>query len=292
MKKMLVTGGTGFLGSSFIKTFHSSFEFYVLHRENSNFHRLNEIKDKLFLFDLSKNKISDIIKTISPDIIIHFATDYGRGNKSDIEIIEANLILPLTILSSLPNPSKTIFINTDTFLNKGINSYSLSKNQFLDWLKVYSKKIKCVNVVLEHFYGPGDNDTKFVTFILKKLIYNEQEIDLTEGIQKRDFIYIEDVVDAFKIIVDGVNIGEGFEDFFVCTKNTITIRSFVESMKHIFGNSDTKLNFGKIAYRENEVMDVDMDNSKLISMGWKPKYDIINGLIKTIAEEQKTNQKR
>ena len=75
------------------------------------------------------------------------------------------------------------FINTDTILNKNISKYALSKNQFSDWLEFYSSNIRCVNVRLQHFYGPEDNEKRFISNIIIKILKKEKKIDLTKGNQ-------------------------------------------------------------------------------------------------------------
>ena len=116
--------------------------------------------------------------------------------------MEANFLFPLKLLELGKKYHVTCFINTDTILDKRIDNYSLSKKQFKEWLFVYRKNFGCVNVALEHFYGPGDNPARFVTYIVHSLLKNVERIDLTKGEQKRDFIYIDDVVDAFIKIVN------------------------------------------------------------------------------------------
>ena len=64
----------------------------------------------------------------------------------------------------------------DTILDKRINSYSLSKKQFLDWLDFFSEEIVCINILLEHFFGAFDSPSKFTTFIIKELINRNYDV--------------------------------------------------------------------------------------------------------------------
>jgi nucleoside-diphosphate-sugar epimerase len=95
--------------------------------------------------------------------------------------------------------------------------------------------MKCFNVVLEHFYGPGDDTSKFVTWVIRELLTNVDHIDLTLGEQKRDFIYIDDVVSAFIAIIENESrFKKGFHQFEVGTNNLIEIRQFVNTVKNMF----------------------------------------------------------
>lgn len=206
---------------------------------------------------------------------------------SPLHILECNLFLPLKLFELGGKYGTSCFINTDTILNKRINNYSLSKSQFRDWLIIYSKSLVCINVSLEHFYGPYDDETKFVTYIVRSIISSIDSIDLTFGRQKRDFIYIDDVVDAFVLIVNqSANLGVGYYNFEIGTSRSTEIRQFVTLVKHIANNSHTKLNFGALPYRQDETMDINIDSTEIMKLGWEPKFTIEEGLKKTICLEK------
>jgi nucleoside-diphosphate-sugar epimerase len=222
------------------------------------------------------------------DAFIHCATDYGRKKIDPMQIIDSNLIFPLKLMEIAINNNCEIFLNTDTILDKRVNSYSLSKSQFLDWFKIYSEKAICINIVLEHFYGPFDDKSKFVASIIKKLVNNESHINLTLGEQKRDFIYIDDVVDAFKIVLENItNVKNGFYSYEIGTGKFISIKKIVTIIKELIGNSTTNLYFGAIPYRTSEIMEPKMDLIPIKKIGWKPMTKLVNGLKKTIESEIK-----
>ncbi len=287
-KTILLTGATGFLGSYLLKRLlDEDFEVIVLKRSFSNTSRIEKFLDEVKSYDADKIKFKQIFEENKIDCVLHCATNYGRKNNDPLEIVEANLILPLKLLhEGLKNDLK-VFINTDTVIDKRINNYSLSKKQFLDWLKVYSAEVKCINVSLEHFYGFNDDDSKFVTHIIKAVSNNVPEIDLTAGEQKRDFIYIDDAVEGFMKIIQNLDkIENGFEHFEIGSGKNISIKEIVGLIKKIANNTVTKLNFGKIPYRENEIMNSCVDISKLQSLGWKPKIELEDGLKITIEAEK------
>jgi len=62
--------------------------------------------------------------------------------------------------------------------------------------------LQVVNLLVEHFYGPGDNGSKFIPSLMDKCLMNSTTIDLTSGDQKRDFIYIDDLVKACNIVIE------------------------------------------------------------------------------------------
>ena len=140
-------------------------------------------------------------------------------------------------------------------------------------------------MALHHFYGPGDDHTKFTTQVIAALIRNDECINLMPGEQKRDFIFIDDVVQAMmKIIGNTEELGFDYHDYQLGTGTSLSIRQFVELVKRISGNSKTILNFGAIPYRVDEIMDIDYGENKMSGMDWRPRYSLEEGLTMTIRE--------
>jgi nucleoside-diphosphate-sugar epimerase len=291
-KKILLTGATGYLGSNLASSLLADYDLVILKRRRSNTLRIAGILDRLTAIDLEDTCFEDVFRAQNFSGVIHCATNYGRDENDLDDTIEANLILPLRLLKHAFENKLEFFINTDTILDKRINYYSLSKAQFKDWLLFFSGKIKSVNLELEHFYGKGDDPTKFVSKIVKDLALNEvRDLDLTLGEQKRSFIYIDDVVRAFKLILDKINLLEpGFNSLQVGSKTQISIKDFVLLTKELCHNTNTRLNFGALPYRANEAMEVSVDLSKLEALGWTEQTTLRQGLEKTIAFEMENRR--
>jgi CDP-paratose synthetase len=283
LKKILITGGNGFLGSNLVnKLSGKKYFLYLLVRKNSNLFRLNKNKKITFLF-LDDLKLDNFFKKNSFDLIIHCATNYGLDKTELSEIIYPNLLLPLKLLDMAKKYNVKRFINTDTILNKIISGYSLSKYQFVDWLKIFSNTLYCCNVKIEHFYGPKDNLTKFVISVIVKLLNHEKEIDFTKGTQKRDFVYISDVVNALeKIVSHSLKKEKGYQTFEIGSGKAISVKYLVKLIAKLTNNQITKLNFGKLAFRMNEPMNVRVDLKNIKKLGWRNNVKLADGLKKTI----------
>jgi nucleoside-diphosphate-sugar epimerase len=292
-KIILLTGGTGYLGSKILKKLvDDGYNIILLKRSFSKTERIKEYIDKITIYDIDLVPFETIFRENNIDTIIHCATNYGRRENDPLHIIEANLLFPLKLLELGKKYHIKSFINTDTVLDKNINYYSLSKNQFKDWLFMYKQDYTCINVALEHFYGSGDDPTKFVTYIIHNLLKNVDKIDLTKGEQRRDFIYIDDVVDAFVKIINSLdNFNQDFYEFEIGTNHPLSIKQFVELAKHLSGNKHTLLNFGALPYRENEVMNYNVNTSEISKLGWICNSTVEEGLKKMIElEKQLTNR--
>ncbi|MFA7675134.1 MAG: NAD-dependent epimerase/dehydratase family protein [Endomicrobiia bacterium] len=288
MKTILLTGATGFLGSHLLKRLlEENYNIIVLKRSFSNTYRIANYLTHIKTYNIDIVNLEEVFKENKIDTVIHCATNYGRNNESPLNILQSNLILPLTILQFSIKYNIKTFINTDTIIDKNINNYSLSKNQFLEWFKKSSNSIQTINISLEHFYGANDNKTKFTTFIIGSMIKKIHSIDLTLGEQKRYFIYIDDVVNAFiTILTNKESLGHNFINYEVATDKSISIKDFVLMVKKITKNTTTLINFGKIPYRKNELMDCKIDITKLKNIGWNQQFSLEEGLEETINAER------
>ncbi|MBS7231929.1 NAD(P)-dependent oxidoreductase [Flavobacterium psychroterrae] len=289
-KTILITGVTGFLGSNLaIELVSQGYKVVALKRKSSSLKRIETILPKIYLYDIENIDFLTFFQDIHKiDVVIHTATSYGRNNETPWEIFDANTSFPLKLLdgASVANVSK--FINTDTILDKFLNLYSLSKNHLLDWGKFYSmrNRIEFINMRLEHFYGPGDDDSKFTSYVINNCISNTTSLKLTLGEQSRDFIYIDDVVSAYIAVLNREKlVDEYFSQYDVGSGKSVTIRKFVETV-HKITESNINLEFGAVPYRVGEVMKSKANITALKELGWYCKFSLEEGLILTIKDQK------
>ncbi len=275
MKTVLLTGGYGFLGSHLLKALiEDNYNVIVLEKSFASDWRIKKLhlKNKFKFYLEDKCNLEDIFKNNQIDLVIHTATDYGRELKQ-YELINNNVIFPLKILELLKTYKGEAFFNTDSYFNKPntcmsyLGNYIMTKKHLENWLKL-EKEVKVFNMKLEHIYGELDSDQKFVTSIYNQLKANVKSIDLTEGSQKRDFINVREVVEIYiKLLKSLRNLKDGFYNLEIGTGKSISVKEFVEDLKKRL-NSTTKLNFGALEMRENEIMDskAELENLKKIIM--------------------------
>jgi CDP-paratose synthetase len=286
---ILLTGATGFLGSHLLEALiNEDHRVIILKRSTSNTWRINHLLDKVKFYDIDKISISNAFETNEIDLVIHTACNYGRGKQGICDIIDSNLIFGLKVLEAALKFKAKYFINTDTLLKKNLNNYSLSKKQFVEWLKHYYCKISVINFKMDHMYGPKDDINKFVVWLLDQFSGNANVVKLTHGEQRRDFIHVNDVVSAYLYIIDNIHNFNGFNEFDIGSGNPITLREFVEKLHSayidIHPHCSSKLGFGEIPYRENEQMSIDIDTSKLANHGWRARLDLntmLDSLVKS-----------
>ncbi len=277
MKTVVITGINGFLGSNLANSLKDSYKIIGLVRTKKS------STNPFSLYESSVKGIEELFENNKIDFIIHTATVY-RHKKNVNEILKTNLLLPITLYELCNLYNVKAFINTDTFFNQTnteysyLGTYTLSKQQALTWLKSISDSCKLINMKLHHIYGPGDSEKKFVSSMLRKLKYNEPTIPLTPGEQKRDFIFITDVCEAYKIILKSYKDLDGiFAEIEVGRGKAISIREFLETARNVECSSSV-LDFGNLPYRDGEIMGAEADIFKLEALGWRPKYSLRKGL--------------
>jgi len=299
--KILLTGATGFLGSRLlVALLERGHEVVAVKRSSSSTDKIAAVlrNERLHLFDIDAQDPATLFERFAVNTIIHTATEYGRGATPLYGILDANLILPLRLAELGMQRGVRCFINTDSFFNKGGNSYSnllnysLSKKSLLIWLDKLSTKLKIINVVLEHMYGPGDSPSKFVESVVRQVaIEKAPHIALTHGHQRRDFVFIDDVVEAYLRLVDyGREQDFRFEAFELGTGQATQVRDFVQWVRELSGSS-TELGFGDIPYRADEIMHSAADISRLERLGWAPRITVRDG-IRRILDDSGTARPR
>ena len=256
---ILITGANGYLARNLTTSF-SSHNVFELTRDNNT---------------------AEFVKQVNPDVVIHTIVSYGRNNESISEIYNSNLFTGIKLLETVKELNHPVtFINCGTSLEKYTNLYSISKGQLVEFGKFISNdKLQFINMNLEHFYGPNATNN-FITFVLNECLKNN-DIPLTAGTQRRDFIFIEDVLDAFLTVIENRNNLENFETIDVGTGISTPVKEVVEKIKELT-KSISNLKFGEVPLRDTEVEEMSANIIKLQSLGWKSKHTLTEGLIKLL----------
>jgi CDP-paratose synthetase len=288
MKTLLITGINGYLGSNLAKRYSKEYQIIGLEYDCSNLFRLKEDQYEVFA---SKDGIpEELFHNYKIDVIIHTATFYGRNNESNSQMSYANMYLPHLLLEKSIKNGCRLFINTDTVLDRFINSYALTKKQFGDWLKFscLNERIQVINLKLEHFFGPGTANTNFITLMVQKMLKNDSVIALTKCEQNRDFLYVDDLLSVYDLMLKNHNEFEIYENFTVGAGKNSSLKEILEFIK-IETSSKSILDYGAIPYRNNEIMESSNDIKRLNALGWSPKTALNDGLKRVINFEKTHN---
>ena len=168
---------------------------------------------------------------------------------------------------------------TENVIPQPNTEYGKYKLAFYEYAKDYCKDHSCVLVEPRFFslYGPNDYPGTLVISTLNKMISNEP-CDLTECTQMWDFLYIDDAVEALRMLIESES-AEGVYNF--GSGYALPLKEFIETMMAIT-QSKSKLNYGAVPYPVTGIVNVNPDVSRLANMGWKTKVNFEDGINMTL----------
>lgn len=284
-KTVLVLGGTGYLGAKIVrKLVENNNKVIITKRNKSNIYRISDIADKVTFISSDVSAVETAIHYENIDWILNMICNYGRSNVLYDTVIESNIMLPLSVLNIAAEHGIKNFLTIGTGLPAKFNMYSFSKDCFAGFGKFYVEKhgINFIDLRLEMFYGCDEPDDRFIKRCVLQCLQGE-ELLLTDGMQHRDIIAIDDVVSVILYAVDYFK--SGYNDLSVGTGEAPTVREIIEYI-HKESKSTSNLRFGAVPRREGEP-DCRADISCLEAIGYKCKYSWQEGLSKMIEELRK-----
>lgn len=298
MKNILITGATSFIGSHLINILLDDYKIFAVVRPDSKKKEILPKNDNLIKVELNMNEYYKLPDKINEDIdtFIHFAWAGTRGNERNNKTIqEENYQYSMMALES------AIALGTKTFMTAGsqaeygpwINDYKQSENvdakPNTEYGKIKLKFYENANKICSKnnmrfieprffsLYGPGDFEGTMVISILKKML-SGIDCDLTEGIQKWDFLYIDDAVLGLKQLIETEN-AKGIYNFGYGESHIL--KEYIQIMYEIT-KSTSKLNWGVIPYPKTGIVNINPSVDKLKSIGWVPKINFEEGIKRVI----------
>src|SRR3989344_6730130 len=304
MAKILVTGGAGFIGSHLVEELCSQgHEVTILDNFIGGKQNLQEMKGnfKIIEGDICSR---DICKkaTKDKDIIYHLAAHAAEGQSPFIPVFNANtnLMGSITLLSEAINNNVKDFVFTSSIAAYGNpkelpikethplnpeDPYGISKKTFEDYLRVYHE-IGEINPYIVRFfnvYGPrqrmNDPYRGVVPIFINKCLKGENPVIFGDGLQKRAFTYISDVVEPIcdmvgnkKLVNNPINIGHTQP----CAVKKLAER-IVAKM-----NPNLKIDYVDKRHTDVHIAHCDTSKSKRI-LNHQTQVEIDEGLDKTIA---------
>ena len=283
-KKILVTGGNGYLGSFLVKALKKeNAEVFIIDR-NTNF-----LGEGILVDITNEEDVNNAVQKIQPDIIFHLAATLNRErNFNNFETIDKiNHLGTFYLLNALKNVDYENFIFISSSEIYGDNKAPFHENQIPDpaspysltkvysenlintFSKIYNKKFTILR--LFNFFGKDMPKQFFIPQMIDAL-KTKESFEMTEGEQNRDFLYIDDVVNG--MILSAKNKEYKNEIYNLCSGKAVSLKELVTTIKEQL-KSNCKINFGALPYRENEVWNMLGDNSKIKKqLGFEVKYNL------------------
>lgn len=304
IKKVFVTGATGFIGRHLVQRLIA--EGYSVGALVRSSHSLREMQGAggLSPYEGDIRNYDELQKAFSafkPHAIIHLVTYYAVMHRAD-EIgimLDTNVKGTINLLEAAKESNTVkLFINTSTCAvykpenrllteNDAVspqNLYAMTKLQAEEACGYYAEAfgLPCVTLRLFPPYGPGDHERRLIPYVIDSLLKNVPP-NLTTGKQEWDFVYVDDIVSAFIATLKSYPLSDSHPVFNIGTGNAVSIRTVVEKIRDTLG-SDLELPWGSVPHRINEVWYNSANSEKAGRvLGWKPETGFEDGIIRTVA---------
>ena len=304
MKKIIITGGNGFIGKELIKIINKkNYVIYVLDKNIKNNKKFN---NTIFLkIDITNSiLLNKIVKKIKPDFFIHLAAIHHipTCEKQRQLTQKVNIIGTENILHSLERfpPKKFIFASSGAVYDwgKGLldekktkikpkDNYSLTKYANEVQLKLWMNKNKKTKVFLARIFntiGPNDPNSHLIPDIIKQLDFKRKKhlVLLGNTRSKRDYIDVRDTAKYLSLMIEKKSISK-IEILNVCSQVDYSVRDIVKAISKVLKNKiDIKIDANKI--RKIDRLSQIGSNKKIKTLlNYKPRYkleDSIKNILK------------
>ncbi len=306
-EKILVTGGTGFLGSLILDNLLAKDFKPIVVVRNSRVEFLKKYQGKVDIFNfdlLDFDSLEKFFVENQPTEIIHLAGGKKNLQSDSLENINFAATVKLLELARKTNVRRTIIIGTadeygfqkppqrEEMAAEPVSEYALSKNKAVNFALSNFAEHNLPVVILRPFtiYGVRQPSEMFVSQAVECAVGN-LPFEMSEGFQKRDLVFETDFADAMMKALTVKNI-EG-EIFNVGSGKAVALRELAKKIWKIAGADPSLLKIGARATNRNELHDTEADISKIQNiLGWKPQISLDEGLKKIIESRRKKLNER
>ncbi|OGZ72279.1 MAG: hypothetical protein A2908_04025 [Candidatus Staskawiczbacteria bacterium RIFCSPLOWO2_01_FULL_38_12b] len=302
MKKYLIIGGAGFIGSHLSEALLKQKNKVVV--VDASVFAFPGIKAYKIDVDDAK-KIGGVFRKEKPDFVFHLAGAINLRRQitdplfvNDIDFLSRTKVI-LDICQK-NNIKKVIFVSSggaiyqdavsvptkETYLAHPTSLYGLANLAIEKYLQLHCQNNNLHFVVarLSNAYGSGQWESGFIPAIILKILKKENPILYGTGNQTRDFIYIDDVVEALIVLAKrGDN-----EIYNVGSSKEISLNTLFELTRELLG-AKIKPIYKNSNIQETQRSALDIKKMKK-AFGWQPKTDIKEGLLKTIEWYKKNEE--
>ena len=310
--KVLVTGGLGFIGSNFYNYIiekYKDYEVYIIDSVTyaANYNNVKNLdNDKFYKVSITdRDKVFEIFNQHKFDFVVNFAAESHVDNSisNPLEFAQTNIIGTINLLdASVKNNVKLFYhISTDEVFghlgptgefseNTPYNPrspYSASKASSDHFVRAYHNTYNLPVIIsnCSNNYGPNQHEEKLIPTIIKNVLKGTPIPIYGNGMNVRDWLYVEDHVRAIDKILHKGKVGETY-----CVGGGFEL-SNLRLTQMICDKLDLMMDWGKtsrdqitfVTDRKGHDFRYSIESSKLKNgLDWKPEVTIEDGLHNTI----------
>lgn len=298
-ERFFVTGATGFVGSCLTrKLAELGCEVHALVRATSKRWRLGGLEQKVTLHigDLNDGeRLRELIGEIQPTVVYHLAVHgaYPTQTNAD-QIILTDMFGTYNLLKACSEVDYKVFVNTGSSSEYGCKQYAMRECDLLEPTSYYAVAKAAQTLVSQHMaradrrpintfrlfsvYGPYEEPTRLVPTLVRRCL-ESKELDMVSPDTVRDFVYVDDVVEAYLQIGQlSLQCGEVFN---IGTGIQSSMRDVVRAVFQSAG-AKVKVNWGTMPARSWDTETWLADTTKVRRiLKWAPRTSLAEGIQKT-----------
>lgn len=298
--KVLVTGGAGFIGSHLVdRLVQEGHEVIIVDNLVTGKRRNINRAARFYKLDIQSWRLERVFRNERPNVVMHLAAqmDVRKSVEDPMFDAQVNILGTLNVLQQAVKNGvrKVVFSSSggaiygeqeiypapESHVTRPLSPYGLSKLCGEQYLSYYQRSsgLQVVSLRYANVYGPRqdpEGEAGVVAIFIQKMLNNEQAVINGNGRQTRDFVFVEDVVEANLAVMGQetqgtYNVGTGVEtsvnDLF-----RILIQHTGSTCKEVHGPA-----------KKGEQARSVIDNTRMRhELSWEPKADLSEGLKKTV----------
>lgn len=288
MRRAIVTGGNGFIGSSLVKHLISQgTEVHAI--VNENHQRLDAMlpPEQIHVLQDGIGAAVGIVTNVQPDAIFHLAAVYAEPVSANcvLSMINGNLTLGACLLFAATQCDlQPIFVNTGTYWQFDAKSryspntlYAATKHAFQDLLHFYRERLGLRSVSLMLYDTFGEADTRSKLWRRLTTAPHGTPVRLSPGEQTIYLVHIDDTVAAFDKAAELLQTGYPLRPLYsVASREPVKLRTLVEELNSR-GGLGLDLQWGAMPYWPGQVLEPWVADSL---PGWTPQVEVLPALLR------------